>query len=73
MSIGESVAPAMESREVALQCDACGKRAYGQMPYRPTAEQRLAVIRAAMDEHRRVCSGAPPEAVRKFEIIYQRV
>lgn len=72
MQIGEYRDNPMDAREIAMRCPDCRKLCYGTLPYRPTANQRLLIMRAAMDEHRRVCMKAPPEAGRTFELWYPR-
>jgi hypothetical protein len=62
----------VEAREVRLQCPHCLGLVYVPLPWNPTAEQRQRVISEAISEHRRLCSAAPPEAERVYQITYPR-
>lgn len=60
------------AREIQFTCGLCKKNAYAMLPYAPTSGQRQQIIKAALDEHRRVCTAAPPEVQRTYEIWYPR-
>lgn len=61
-----------EAREIAMQCDLCQKRCYAMLPFQPTREQRLELMRAAMEEHRRLCPVGAPESRRTYTLLYAR-
>jgi len=60
------------AKEISLQCPRCKKFCYVKLPYKPTAEQRLRVIQAAITEHRSLCLAAPPEVERVYTVSYPR-
>ena len=62
----------LQAKEVALQCPHCQGVVYARFTYQPTAEQRQQTIRAAIMEHRGLCSQAPPEEGRIYKISYPR-
>ncbi len=72
MRISETRYGPGEAKEAALRCDLCGKMAVVVFPYKPTKLQRLQTMKAALDEHRKICTAAPPEVERKYEIWYPR-
>jgi hypothetical protein len=59
-----------DARSAVMKCDLCGKHCFATFPMGGTREQRNTVMRAAMNEHRRVCTAAPAEAERKYEILF---
>lgn len=72
IAVTETRKPAMVSREIAMECDLCHKKCFGVIPYDPTPQQRLQVMRDAMNEHRRVCAVGVPEQQRVYSIWYPR-
>jgi len=72
MKISENREGPLTAKEVALKCPDCQKIAVIVFPYKPTSQQRFEMMKAALDEHRRICPAAPPEKERKYEIWYPR-
>lgn len=72
MRVTESSQAPSAAREIAMQCGSCGKRCYAMLPHAPTPEERMAMMRAAMEEHRRVCPVGAPEDGRTYRIFYPR-
>ena len=72
MRISENREQPLEAKEAALKCPDCGKFAFITFPYKPTRLQRIQTMKEALDEHRKICSAAPPEAGRMYEIWYPR-
>lgn len=72
MRISENRESPFEAKEVAIKCPECHKMAIIVFPYKPSAEQRIKMMKAALDEHRKVCVAAPAEIERKYEIWYPR-
>lgn len=62
----------MAAREIAMECETCGKRCYGVIPFNPTPAQRQAVMRAAMEEHRLLCKVGSPDDRRVYRLLYPR-
>lgn len=62
-----------DSNEVRLLCPHCSSAIYVPLewPYLKVDRQRR--ISNAINEHRVLCSAAPPEAGRVYEISYPRV
>ena len=55
-----------------LQCPHCLGMAYVSLPWNVTAEQRIQRISKMIEEHRTICSAAPPEAARVYTMNYPR-
>ena len=72
MKISENRESPFEAKEAALRCPDCGKMAIVIFPYKPSAQQRIETFKAALDEHRKICTAAPPEKERVYEIWYPR-
>ena len=72
MRISESRDNPQDAKEVAIKCPECGKLAIVVFSYKPTYTQRMETIKAALDEHRKVCTAAPAETGRVYEIWYPR-
>jgi hypothetical protein len=72
MRINEDRESYQTAKEVAIKCPECHKMAIIVFPYKPTAQQRIEMMKAALDEHRKICTAAPPEIERKYEIWYPR-
>lgn len=71
-SIREERTPVAEAKEVRLQCPYCSGAVYVTLSYPFTAARRQKAISEAIDEHRRLCEKAPPEASRVYRIDYPR-
>lgn len=61
-----------QAKQMAMKCDACGKLAYVVFRYGITAQERMAGVRDALEEHRKVCSAGAPEDRRTYELWYPR-
>jgi hypothetical protein len=72
MRISENREGPSTAKEVAFKCPECQKLAIVVLPYQPTALERMHIIKAALDEHRKVCTAAPPEVERVYDIWYPR-
>ena len=72
MRISEDRESYLTAKEAALKCPDCGKMAIVVFPFKPTAQQRIELFKAALDEHRTVCPAAPPEKERVYTIWYPR-
>lgn len=72
MKISEDKYNPFEAKQMAMKCDACGKLAFVDFPYKPTAWQRMQIVKAALDEHRKVCAVANSEIQRTYELWYPR-
>lgn len=58
--------------EVRLLCPHCHGTLYVTLAWPYTNERRQRAIKEAVDEHRRLCAKAPPEAKRVYQIDYPR-
>ena len=54
-------------------CPHCAAAVYVQIPWNHSVEQRQRTISEAINEHRSLCSKAPPEEGRVYSITYPRV
>lgn len=72
MRISESRDNPLDAKEAAFKCPDCHKLAVVVFPYKPTSNERMKVIKEALDEHRKICSAAPPEIERVYTIWYPR-
>ena len=72
MRISENRDNPLDAKEAAFKCPDCHKLAVVVFPYKPTNQERMKVIKEALDEHRKICPAAPPETGRVFEIWYPR-
>ena len=72
MRISEDREGPSTAKEVAFKCPECHKLAIAVLPYSPTQLQRMQIIKAALDEHRKICTAAPAEVERVYEIWYPR-
>lgn len=72
MRISENSEHPYHSKEVAIQCTACGKRAVVLFPYAPTPQQRIFAIKEVADEHRKWCKALAVEEERSYSIWYPR-
>ncbi len=61
-----------EAKTVLLKCPYCPASLEVWFGHGFTPEQKHEARKAAVDEHRRLCSGAPPEAQRVYTIHYPR-
>lgn len=71
-SIREDRESLAQAKEIRLLCPHCSQAVYAKFEYPFTAERRQRAIKAAIDEHRRLCEKAPPEAQRVYRIDYPR-
>ena len=71
-SISETRQTLAEAKQIRLLCPHCSKPVYASFEYPFTAERRQRVIKEAIDEHRKLCPKAPPEAQRVYRIDYPR-
>jgi len=61
-----------QANEVKLQCPHCHRSVYVQTEWPYLRVERQRRISEAINEHRKLCEGAPPEAGRVYEISYPR-
>jgi hypothetical protein len=61
-----------DAKHATMQCDRCKKRCFVTFPLGGSREARQAVMREALNEHRRVCTAGPAELERKYEILFSR-
>ena len=57
-----------DARSAVMKCSLCHKHCFATFPMGGTREQRQAVMRVALDEHRKVCTAGSAELERKYEI-----
>ena len=72
MRISETRESPLIAKTIRLICPHCNGTCFPDLPYKPTAEQRQQAIRNAIEEHRKICTAAPVEAERVYEITYPR-
>jgi len=63
-------APAV-AKEIKIMCPHCSESMFVKRP--PTWVERQKLMSEAINEHRKLCAKAPPEAQRVYEITYPRV
>jgi hypothetical protein len=61
-----------EANEVRLLCPHCNSPLYVPLEWPYLRANRQRAISEAITEHRRLCSAAPPEAGRVYQITYPR-
>ena len=61
-----------KSREAMTKCSACGKMCFVTFPFYLTALKRQQILKAALDEHRKVCTVGDAAMARSYEIIRPR-
>ena len=71
-SIREDRETVAQAKELRLLCPHCSGTVYVTLEYPFTTIRRQEAIRAAIDEHRKLCAKAPPEAQRVYRIDYPR-
>lgn len=71
-SIREERHSMVEAQEVRLLCPHCSGALYVPLEWPYLRVERQRRINAAIEEHRRLCEGAPPEAARVYRIDYPR-
>ena len=71
--VSESRQQVARSKEIRLLCPHCHSAVFVSLdwPFAPVERQRR--ISEAINEHRKNCAGAPPEAQRVYRIDYPRV
>jgi hypothetical protein len=72
LSVAESRIGAGEAKHATMRCSACLKNCFVSFPFEPTKLQRQQIMKAALDEHRRVCTVGQAEDYRSFHIEYGR-
>lgn len=72
MKVGENRQTVAEAKTVLLKCPHCPASLEVRFGYGFTNQQRTEARKAAVEEHRKLCPGAPPEAQRVYEIHYPR-
>ena len=60
------------AKEAMAKCSACGKMCFVTFPYYMTMLNRQQVMKAALDEHRKVCTAGTIDQTRTYEIIRPR-
>jgi hypothetical protein len=60
------------AKQIRLLCPHCNSTVFVEWGYPFSAETRQTRIKEAIEEHRVLCSGAPPEAGRVYRIDYPR-
>jgi hypothetical protein len=71
-AIREDRVTPVKTKEVRLLCPHCAASVYATFSYPITTEKRTRAISAAINEHRKLCPKAPPEASRVYRIDYPR-
>jgi hypothetical protein len=72
LSVSESRHGASEAKQATMKCDLCQKLAFVTFAYGTTPMQRHAGMKAALDEHRKVCTVGTADQQRVYEIWYPR-
>jgi hypothetical protein len=74
MKVSESRALVSEAKHVQIMCPhvTCAAVMDIQLEWPYTSEDKQRKISEAIEEHRRLCRGAPPEAQRVYTISYPR-
>lgn len=72
MSFSSDPVKVEHAKEATARCSACGKMCFLTFPYYMTMENRQRAVKAALDEHRRVCTVGNAEVYRTYEIIRPR-
>jgi len=72
MQIREDRERPVEAKELRLMCPHCHGCIYVKFSWPITAVSRNNEMKLAIEEHRPLCTGAPPEAGRVYEISYPR-
>lgn len=72
VTVGEDFHGPSTAKEIKVTCKECGMSAFGEIPWNPTAAQRIAIIREIVDIHRKTCRGGEIEDKRTYEIWYPR-
>lgn len=72
VTVGEDRQAPDEARELAFRCQSCGKLCYGTLPFYVTPVERQRIIKAALDEHRKVCTVGAAADQRSYDIWYPR-
>lgn len=70
--VSERRVGATAAKHATMQCSACKKNCFVTFPNGGSPEQRQAVMKAALDEHRRVCTVGRAEDRRTYGIEYGR-
>ena len=61
------------AKEIKLLCPHCHSSLFVQLDWPYLRVERQRKISEAIGEHRKLCSAAPPEAGRVYEITYPRL
>lgn len=72
MSFASDPMRVQDAKEATAKCSACGKMCFVTFPFYMTALNRQQVLKAALDEHRRVCTVGTADQARSYEIIRPR-
>lgn len=72
MSFASDPVKVEHAKEAMARCSACGKMCFVSFPYYMTMLNRQQVMKAALDEHRKVCTAGTAEQARSYEIIRPR-
>lgn len=70
--VSEPRQQAARSKEIRLLCPHCHSAVFVSLNWPYDGIERQRMISEAINEHRRLCSGAPPEAQRVYRIDYPR-
>jgi hypothetical protein len=72
VSVSERRESPVDALHKTMKCSACGKLCFVTFPYYVTAQKRSETMKAALDEHRKVCTAGSAEDKRTYEILYRR-
>lgn len=72
MSFSSDPVTVEHAKEATAKCSACGKMCFVTFPFYLTALKRQQILKAALDEHRKVCTVGNSEQHRSYEIIRPR-